>query len=75
MALIGGNMKKITVKVLNNGISRITYSNDFEYEKQVSEILILTGIEMIMNSNHSDLEKHLSLFDMRNVINSLLDKF
>lgn len=68
-------MKKITVKVLNNGISRITYSNDFEYEKQVSEILILTGIEMIMNSNHSDLEKHLSLFDMRNVINSLLDKF
>lgn len=68
-------MKKITVKVLNNGISRITYSNDFEYEKQVSEILILTGIEMIMNSNHSDLEKHLSLFDMRNVINRLLDKF
>lgn len=68
-------MKKITIKVLNNGISRITYSNDFEYEKQVSEILILTGIEMIMNSNHSDLEKHLSLFDMRNVINRLLDKF
>lgn len=68
-------MKKITVKVLNNGILRITYSNDFEHEKQVSETLILTGIEMIMNSNHSDLEKHLSLFDMRNVINSLLDKF
>lgn len=68
-------MKKITVKELNNGISRITYSNDFEHEKQVSETLILTGIEMIMNSNHSDLEKHLSLFDMRNVINRLLDKF
>ena len=51
-------MKKITVKVLNNGISRITYSNDFEHEKQASETLILTGIEMIMNSNHSDLEKH-----------------
>jgi hypothetical protein len=68
-------MKKITVKVLNNGVSRITYSNDFEHEKEVSEILILTGTEMIMSSNHSDLEKHLSLFDMRNVINSLLDKF
>jgi hypothetical protein len=68
-------MKKITVKELNNGISRITYSNDFECEKQVSETLILTGIEMIMNSNHSDLEKYLSLLDMRNVINSLLNKF
>lgn len=67
-------MKKITVKVLNNGVSRITYSNNFEYEKEVSEILILTGIEMIMSSNHSDLEKYLSLLYMRNVINSLLDK-
>jgi hypothetical protein len=50
-------MKKVKIKVLDNGVLHIKHSNDFKDVKEVSSVTMAAGTLMIMNSKLSDLEK------------------
>lgn len=50
-------MKKVKIKVLDNGVIKIKHSNDFKDVKEVASVIMAAGTVMIMNSKLSDLEK------------------
>ena len=50
-------MKKITVKVLDNGALKIKHSKDFQDIKEVANVLMAAGTVTIMNSNLCSQEK------------------
>ena len=50
-------MKKVKIKVLDNGVLHIKHSNDFKDVKEIASVIMAAGTVMIMNSKLSDLEK------------------
>lgn len=50
-------MKKIKIKVLDNGALKIKYSKDFQCVAEVANAIMAAGPVTIMNSNLSNLEK------------------
>lgn len=50
-------MKKVKIKVLDNGVLHIKHSNDFKDVKEVVNVIMAAGTMMIMNAKLSDLEK------------------
>lgn len=54
-------MKKIKIKVLDNGALKIKHSKDFEDVREVANTIVAAGAVIIMKSKFSDLEKTESL--------------
>ena len=50
-------MKKIKIKVLDNGALKIKHSKDFEDVREVANVIVAAGAVIIMKSKFSDLEK------------------
>lgn len=50
-------MKKVKIKVRDNGVLHIKHSNDFKDVKEVASVIMAAGTMMIMNSKLSDLDK------------------
>ena len=50
-------MKKIKIKVLDNGALKIKHSKDFQDVKEVANVLMAAGTVTIMNSNLCSQEK------------------
>lgn len=50
-------MKKIKIKVLDNGALKIKHSKDFEDVREVANAIVAAGAVIIMKSKFSDFEQ------------------